>query len=77
MDSLVDSIPLILNTPDVQHVGLNMYVDDKGTAKGLPTNRRASAIVQACGKLMEVKCDAFIGRLFDNGIYIISVFYMI
>ncbi|TMW57261.1 hypothetical protein Poli38472_003186 [Pythium oligandrum] len=66
MDSLVDSIPLVLNTKAVQHVGVNMYVDDKGTAKGLPTNIRASAIAQACGKMVEVKGDAFIARVFDN-----------
>ncbi|OWY95404.1 hypothetical protein PHMEG_00034597 [Phytophthora megakarya] len=66
MDSLVDSIPLVLNTPEVMHVGVNMYVDDKGTAKALPTNVRASAIAQACGKMLEVKGDAFIGRVFDN-----------
>ncbi|KAG7393334.1 hypothetical protein PHYPSEUDO_009538 [Phytophthora pseudosyringae] len=66
MDSLVDSIPLVLNTPDVKHVGVNMYVDDKGTAKALPTNVRASAISQACGRMLEVKGDAFIGRVFDN-----------
>uniref|UniRef100_M4BD24 MYND-type domain-containing protein n=1 Tax=Hyaloperonospora arabidopsidis (strain Emoy2) TaxID=559515 RepID=M4BD24_HYAAE len=66
MDSLVDTIPLVLNTPGVKHVGINMYVDDKGTAKGLATNVRASAIAQACGKRLEVKGDAFIGRVFDN-----------
>ncbi|CEG45705.1 protein [Plasmopara halstedii] len=66
MDSLVDAIPLVLNTPDVKHVGINMYVDDKGTAKALPTNVRASAIAQACGKILEVKGDAFIARVFDN-----------
>ncbi|KAE8896684.1 hypothetical protein PF005_g13615 [Phytophthora fragariae] len=66
MDSLVDSIPLVLNTPEAKHVGVNMYVDDKGTAKALPTNVRASAIAQACGKMLEVKGDAFIGRVFDN-----------
>lgn len=67
MDSLVDSVPLVLNTRAVQHVGVNLYVDDKGTAKGLPVNVRASAIVQACGKMLEVRGDAFIGRVFDNG----------
>ena len=72
MDSLVDSIPLVLNTPSVKHVGVNMYVDDKGTAKGLATNVRASAIAQACGKMLEVKGDAFIGRVFDNGAYSIE-----
>lgn len=67
MDSLVDSVPLVLNTRAVQHVGVNLYVDDKGTAKGLPLNARASAIAQACGKMLEVRGDAFIGRIFDNG----------
>ncbi|RHZ26115.1 hypothetical protein DYB37_006081 [Aphanomyces astaci] len=66
MESLVDSIPLILNTPAVKHVGVNLYVDDKGTAKNLPVNLRASAIAQACGKMLEVRGDAFIARLFDN-----------
>lgn len=70
MDSLVDSVPLLLNTKAVGHVGVNMYVDDKGTAKGLPTNIRASAIAQACGKLIEVKGDAFIARVFDNGAFL-------
>lgn len=67
MDALVDSIPLVLNTKAMNHIGINMYVDDKGTAKGLPTNVRASSIAQACGKLMEVNGDAFIARVFDNG----------
>ncbi|OQS07603.1 hypothetical protein THRCLA_00373 [Thraustotheca clavata] len=66
MDSLVDSVPLIVNSPAVQHVGVNMYVDDKGTAKNLPINMRASAIAQTCGKMLEVRGDAFIGRVFDN-----------
>lgn len=67
MDSLVDSFPLMLNTRAVSHIGVNMYVDDKGTAKGLATNVRASAIAQACGKMIEVRGDAFIARVFDNG----------
>lgn len=67
MDSLVDSFPLVVNTPAERHVGVNMYVDDKGTAKGLPTNRRASALAQACGRMIEVRGDAFIARVFDNG----------
>ncbi|TYZ63192.1 hypothetical protein PybrP1_012941 [[Pythium] brassicae (nom. inval.)] len=66
MDSLVDSFPLVVNTRAENHVGVNMYVDDKGTAKGLPTNRRASAIAQACGRMIEVRGDAFIARIFDN-----------
>uniref|UniRef100_K3WL03 MYND-type domain-containing protein n=1 Tax=Globisporangium ultimum (strain ATCC 200006 / CBS 805.95 / DAOM BR144) TaxID=431595 RepID=K3WL03_GLOUD len=66
MDSLVDSFPLMTNTRAVSHIGVNMYVDDKGTAKGLPTNMRASAIAQACGKMIEVRGDAFIARVFDN-----------
>lgn len=67
MDSLVDSFPLVVNTRAEHHVGVNMYVDDKGTAKGLPTNHRASAIAQACGRMIEVRGDAFIARVFDNG----------
>jgi hypothetical protein len=67
MDSLVDSVPLVLNSPTVKHIGVNLYVDDKGTAKQLPINKRASAISQACGKMLEVRGDAFIGRVFDNG----------
>ncbi|KAJ0396369.1 hypothetical protein P43SY_007463 [Pythium insidiosum] len=66
MDSLVDSIPLQLNSKANAFVGVNMYVDDKGTAKGLPSNRRASAIAQACGRLIDVKGDAFLARIFDN-----------
>ncbi|OQR98495.1 hypothetical protein ACHHYP_08618 [Achlya hypogyna] len=66
MDSLVDSVPLITNSPSAKHIGVNLYVDDKGTAKNLPINMRASAIAQACGRMLEVRGDAFIGRVFDN-----------
>lgn len=75
MDSLVDSFPLMLNTRAVNHVGVNMYVDDKGTAKGLPTNVRASAIAQACGKMIEVRGDAFVARVFDNGASLCVLLY--
>ncbi len=67
MESLVDSVPLVLNTAAVKHVGVNLYVDDKGMAKNLPVNTRASAIAQACGRLLEVRGDSFIARVFDNG----------
>ncbi|KDO31454.1 hypothetical protein SPRG_04069 [Saprolegnia parasitica CBS 223.65] len=66
MDSLVDSVPLITNSAAAKHIGVNLYVDDKGTAKNLPLNMRASAIAQACGRMLEVRGDAFIGRVFDN-----------
>lgn len=75
MDSLVDSVPLMANTKDTNFIGVNLYVDDRGSAKGLPVNVRASGIVQHCGKMLQVQGDAFIGRVFDNGMKSNVAFY--
>merc|ERR1719189_2939422 len=66
MGSLVDSIPLIINSKANGWIGVNMYVDDKGTAKGLPGNQRASGIAMWSGQMLDVRGDAFIGRVLDD-----------
>jgi len=47
-------------------VGINMYVDDQGTIKGLPLNARATQIAQMVGLPLEVRGDAFVARFFDD-----------
>lgn len=59
-------VPLYPNSTYNGFVAINMYVDDKGVAKGLEFNPRATAIAQACGLDMNVCGDAFIAKQFDN-----------
>lgn len=42
-------------------VGVNMYVDDEGSIRGLPRNLRASEIAACCGKPLEVGWGARAG----------------
>lgn len=62
----VDIVPLMPALPTNGWTGVNMYVDDKGIAKNLPVNRRASAMTHACGCPTEVRGDAFVSRLADD-----------
>ncbi|PRW61388.1 SUMO-activating enzyme subunit 2 [Chlorella sorokiniana] len=65
--NMVENISLLSNAKDNGFVGINMYVDDEGSIKGLPQNLRASDIAHCCGKPLEVKGDAFLARVMDNG----------
>jgi hypothetical protein len=62
----VDIVPLIPAVPGGGYVSVSLYVDDKGTAKELPTNVRATGIVSAVGGNTTVVGDAFIARAYDN-----------
>ena len=42
-----------------------MYVDDKGVAKQLEMNRRATSIVSECGLNVQVMGDCFIAKQFN------------
>lgn len=64
--TMVDVIVLHPNMADTKWVSINMYVDDKGMAKQLPLNQRATSICQACGKNVRVLGDVFIGKQFDD-----------
>jgi hypothetical protein len=66
MGSLVDCVPLVNNTKEAAYIGINLYVDDRGTPKGLPLNQRATQIAQQCHRMVNVMGDAFIGKIFDN-----------
>jgi len=48
-------------------IGVSIYCDDKGKAKRLPVNQRASEILGICGKPMQVLGDAFFARQQDDG----------
>lgn len=64
--SSCEIIPLHPNSIELGYIAVNMYVDDKGIAKGLDYNPRASAIAQACGLDVKVFGDAFVAKQFDN-----------
>ena len=44
-----------------------MYVDDSGALKNLPRNMRATEIAHCCGRPTDVKGDAFLARVMDDG----------
>jgi len=61
-----DILQLLPPTPKSSWVGVSMYVDDKGVAKQLPPNRRASEVCRQCGLSVEVLGDAFVARAWDD-----------
>eukprot|EP00854_Cymbomonas_tetramitiformis_P025498 gene25498-31149_t len=63
---LVESAALLPGGPHSQFVHVNMYCDDKGQAKQLPTNSRAIGLSAACGVPRHVYGDCFVGRVFED-----------
>ena len=53
---MAQPVPLLPGSKKTGHVHVNMYVDDRGISKGLPTNTRASMLSPA-GRLRN-KCSA-------------------
>jgi len=48
-------------------LGVSLYCDGNGEAKGLPLNKRATDIARACGHAgLVVRGDAFLSRCYDN-----------
>lgn len=45
---------------------MNLYVDDTGSLKGLPHNDRASSLASEAGYPVDVRGDAFVGRVMDS-----------
>jgi hypothetical protein len=45
---------------------VNLYVDDTGSLKGLPHNGRASSLASEAGYPVDVRGDAFVGRVMDS-----------
>ncbi|OUS42320.1 hypothetical protein BE221DRAFT_188185 [Ostreococcus tauri] len=63
---MAQPVPLMPGSKRTGHVHVNMYVDDRGISKGLPTNARASALSAEAGSPQQVLGDAFIARIFDD-----------
>mmetsp|Transcript_13814 Transcript_13814/g.37338 ORF Transcript_13814/g.37338 Transcript_13814/m.37338 type:complete len:341 (+) Transcript_13814:39-1061(+) len=63
---MVENVALLANSKDVGFVGVNMYCDDQAIAKELPLNPRACQIAECCGKMVQVRGDVFMARIFDN-----------
>ncbi|CAD7931892.1 unnamed protein product [Amoebophrya sp. A120] len=62
----VDIFPLCLPTEKSKHIGVNVYVDDKGIAKKLPKNTRVTDFVNQIGYGQIFHGDAFLGRVEDS-----------
>jgi len=63
----VEIFPVMLPTKQTNFVGISVYLDDKGVAKGLEENPRMSGLVQACGYPGQTfRGDCFLGRIFDD-----------
>lgn len=65
--NMVESVALLPNMPAHGFVGVNLYVDDEGAIRDAPVNARASEVATLCGKLVQVRGDAFLARVLDNG----------
>lgn len=66
LSQTVDIVQLLPPIAATEWVGVSMYVDDKGVAKELPTNRRASEVCTQCGLSVQVLGDAFVARAWDD-----------
>ena len=64
---MVENIALLSNSRDYDFIGVNMYVDDEGSVRGCARNIRATEIAHCCDKPIEVKGDAFLARVLDDG----------
>ncbi|KAG7673794.1 hypothetical protein Ndes2526B_g02735 [Nannochloris sp. 'desiccata'] len=64
---MVENIALLSNSRDYGFIGVNMYVDDEGSVRGCARNIRATEIAHCCDKPIEVKGDAFLARVLDDG----------
>jgi len=63
----VEIFPVLLPTKDTDFIGLSVYCDDKGVAKDLEENPRASGLVQSAGYPGQTfRGDVFIGKVFDD-----------
>jgi len=63
----VEIFPVLLPTKDTDFTAVSVYCDDKGVAKDLEENTRASGLVQACGYPSQTfRGDVFIGKVFDD-----------
>ncbi|GAB4815123.1 hypothetical protein N2152v2_002169 [Parachlorella kessleri] len=65
--NLVENIALLSQSRNNGFIGVNLYCDDEGSIKGLPRNLRATELAHCAGKPIEVKGDAFLARVYDNG----------
>lgn len=63
----VEIFPVMLPTEATNFEAVSVYCDDKGVAKDLEENPRASGLVQACGYPAQTfRGDIFVGRVFDD-----------
>ena len=64
---MVENIALLSNSKEYDFIGINLYTDDEGAIRGSPRNIRASEIAHCCGRPIQVRGDAFLARVLDNG----------
>lgn len=64
---MVENIALLSNSAEHGFVGVNMYCDDEAGVYNASTNVRASEIAKCAGKQLDVKGDAFLARVRDDG----------
>lgn len=64
---MVQPVALMPGGPHNGFLHTNLYVDDQGQLKDLPTNNRASDLTMQAGAPHQVHGDAFVGRIVDDG----------
>ena len=64
---MVENVALLSNSAEHDFVGVNLYCDDEAGVYAAATNVRASEIASCAGKPLDVKGDAFLARVRDDG----------
>jgi len=63
----LEIFPVLMPTKDTDFIAVSFYLDDKGVAKDLEENPRASGLAQACGFPSQTfRGDIFVGKVFDD-----------
>jgi hypothetical protein len=65
--SSCDIFPVQVPMKEFGYFAVSLYCDDKGIAKGLEENSRATGLVRACGYVDQtIRGDCFLSRIFDD-----------
>jgi hypothetical protein len=65
--SSCDIFPVQVPTKETGFFSVSLYCDDKGIAKDLEANERATGLVRACGYIDQtIRGDCFLSRIFDD-----------
>ena len=63
----VEIVTVLAPQPQFGYVSISLYIDDKGVARGLPVNQRATSLLETVStRRGPILGDAFVARTYDN-----------